>query len=193
VRASELTVEQAQRIVARIQHYIVVVDQYSDDTTKHCHAWTGGVSIKGDGYPVTTTRTADLPPELKGTYLVYLLMLRAADQPMPVRGITQYEHICNNKLCIRPEHGRIVSVVDNQKRKYCTMEALCTAACCRLRLQKCVQSVCSYLHPTTEKCLYPADFWQKNDPFFGKEQEKQDKKPITGRPKDCQLIVSTLY
>lgn len=186
VRVSSLSKEQALAAWNQVKEFTVVYNKYS--SSDPCLLWTGGLSIKEIGYPVTTLRKNEF--EKKGSYLVHLLKVHAEGNPLPEKGITHYSHLCHNKRCLK--HYVIESVADNRARINCPKEVVCPCDSCKKLNVMNMISMCNILHPGTS-CIYPANFWKDRE-LWTEDEKKALPTPKMGRPsKRAKTINSTQF
>ena len=94
------------RITAKVMSRVTIVDTGHDTP---CWLWTGPTS--GDGRGGGYARMA-----LDGqTVAVHLVMWTNEHGYIP--GKKQIDHLCRQRLCVRPDHGELVTHKQNQKRR----------------------------------------------------------------------------
>lgn len=102
-----------ERITAKIMSRVEIVDTGHETP---CWLWTGPTSGngRGGGYARMT---------LDGqTVAVHLVMW--ANEHGFIPGKKQIDHLCRQRLCVRPDHGELVTHKQNQKRRDAARRAL---------------------------------------------------------------------
>jgi hypothetical protein len=80
------------------------------DMVADCWIWTGptsGETGRGRGYPRMNLDG--------GTMAVHIVAFVLENGPIPPR--KQVDHVCRNRLCVRPAHLEMVTHLRNQRRK----------------------------------------------------------------------------